>query len=134
MDRLTFRMDFVAGPLLMCCIIPTIVFGVMLNEWGTNLIWGSLFGVGWCVSASVLGGLLDNRDAATAGLLWAWLVPVVLFFGSDWLWRKLNERGRKIALTLLAFSFLFDVPAKTIMSWDRHFHLPDFALHLAESY
>jgi hypothetical protein len=135
MNQSAFRIAFTAGPLLICSIVPSILFGVLVDQWGSNLVWGSIFGLGWCLSAFAAGGLMHNSFATAGGLLWAWLVPIAPFFGSGWLWNNLNERRRKIALMALAFTFLLDVPAKTIMNWDaHHFHLPDFSLHLAESY
>jgi hypothetical protein len=135
MRQSAFRSAFVVGPFLICSIIPSVIFGFLLNQWGTNLIWGSVFGIGWCVSAFASGGLLANRFAMFVGQLWALSILIALFFASGWLWRNLNNHGRTIALMVLTLTFLPNVPAHTIMGWDaHHFHLPDFSLHLSECY
>jgi hypothetical protein len=135
MRQLAFRSAFVVGPFLIFSIIPSIIFGFLLNQWGTNVVWGSVFGIGWCVSALATGGLFNNSFAMAVGLLWVLSILIALFLTSGWLWRNLDDHGRVIALMILALTFLPNVPAKTIMGWDaNHFHLPDFTLHMAESY
>jgi hypothetical protein len=69
MRQSAFRSAFVVGPFLICSIIPSVIFGFLLNQWGTNLIWGSVFGIGLCVSAFTSGGLLANRFAMFVGQL-----------------------------------------------------------------
>jgi hypothetical protein len=130
MRQSTFRIAFVLGPFLMCSIVPSILFGFLLNQWGTNLIWGSVFGIGFCVTLAS-ESLSRPGFVAILGLLWAWSVPVALFVASGWLWKTLSERGRIIALGVLALTFLPIVPADIILNWEaRHFHLPDFNLYL----
>ena len=124
------------GPLLMSSAVPSLIYGAICGEWGSNLVWGSLFGLGWCLGASWLGGsiLLDDLSVI-AGLLWGGLMLLPLFFGSGWLWKVSSERGRRIAVLLLAASFVLSVPARTMVALERTgLHLPDYSLHLATSY
>jgi hypothetical protein len=119
----------------MASIVPSMLFGLFLNQWGSNLIWGSVFGFGWCMAAFATGGLIHNDMAAWVGILWGWLVLVPLFFFSGWLWRRLSPRRRVLAIKLLLLSFLLDLPAKSFMWLDaHHIHFPDYSLHAAESY
>ena len=135
MTQAQFRTLFVLGPLLFSSIVPTLVYGVLVDQWGSNIVWGSLFGVGWCLAAFASGNIVHDGFSTTVGLLWGWLVLVPLYFASGWLWVRLSESGRKIAIAALLLSFLLAVPAKTIMGWDElGIHLPDYSLHLATSY
>lgn len=135
MTQAQFRTLFVLGPLLSSSIVPSLFFGMLAGQWGSNVIWGSLFGLGWCLSAFATGGLVHDSFSTTIGLIWGWLVLVPLYFASGWLWRTLTRVGRKVAVVVLLLSFLVAVPAKTIMGWDeRGLHLPDYSLHLASSY
>jgi hypothetical protein len=130
-----FRTLFVLGPTLACTIAPTLVFGLSLGQWGSNLIWGSVFGIGWCLAAFATGGLFYNHTAENIGLAWAWIVVAALFFLSGLIWRHSNDRQRKMVALVIALSLLVDVPGKVMLRLDQaHIHLPDFAMHLAESY
>ena len=134
-DRRTFRTLFVFGPLVMCSIVPSVLFGIIFNEWGSNLIWGSVFGIGWCLSAFWSGNLVHDDFSTNVGLVWGWLLLLPLYFGSGWLWDASSERRRRIAALLLLTSFLFDLPASTIMELDKAgMHFPDYTVHLATSY
>src|SRR5688500_6894939 len=127
----SFRTLFVACPLLMCTIVPTALFAVVCIQWGSNLICGSAFCLGWCISAFWSGNIADDDLLTRVRLIWGWLMLLPLFFGSGWLLRISSERGRKIALLVLSASFLFNVPAQTLMAWSEHgIHLPDYALHM----
>jgi len=130
-----FRLVFVVVPFVACGIVPTIIFGIMLNQWGSNLLWGSYFGLGWCLMAFWSGGLVHCRISTDVGLLWGWLALVPLYFFASWLWERTSEHGRKLAVLLLAVSTLPMVPAKVLMGLDEHgIHLPDYNLHLNESF
>jgi hypothetical protein len=135
MTRSKFQTIFVVGPLLFSSIFPPLFFGVLLGDWGSNIIWGSVFGLGWCLAAFASGNIVHDGFSTTVGLLWGWLILVPLYFASGWLWARLADGGRKVAIAVLLLSFLVAVPAKTIMGWDeRGIHLPDYSLHLAASY
>ncbi len=135
MTERQFRIYGVIGPLVFSSIVPSLVFGAALNQWGSNVVWGSVFGLGWCLAAFASGTVVHDTLTTTIGLVWGWFVLVPLYFASGWLWRQLSEKGRRRALAALLASFLFAIPAKTIMAWDQHgFHLPDYSLHLATSY
>ena len=123
-DFFTFRFLFIVGPLLVAFV-----------QWGSNLIWGSVFGLGWCLSAFATGGLVHNSTAMWVGLAWGWLVLIPLSWLSARLWHWLAPTRRKLAVTLLFTSFLINVPAEGMMAFDEYgVHLPDYGLHLAESY
>lgn len=135
LSKARFRLLFVLAPLLVCSIIPTLIFGLLVGQWGTNLLWGSYFGLGWCLSAFWSGNVVHDRFSTAAGLIWGWLALVPLYFAAGWLWEQASERGRKIAVAALGISTLLIVPAKTMMRLDQlGVHLPDYATHLATSY
>ncbi len=135
MTRGQFRAFFVLGPLLFSSIVPSLIFGVAVGQWGSNVVWGSVFGLGWCLAAFASGTVVHDSFSTTIGLIWGWLILVPLYFASGWLWGRLTDGGRKIAAAALLLSFLVAVPAKTIMAWDESgLHLPDYSLHLATSY
>jgi hypothetical protein len=135
MTERSFRAYFVLGPLLFCSIVPSLIFGVTLSQWGSNLIWGSVFGLGWCLAAMASGTVVHDTFSTAVGLAWGWIVLVPLYVSSGWLWRRLSVNGRRGAIAGLLASFLIAAPAETIITWDLHgFHLPDYSLHLAISY
>jgi hypothetical protein len=135
-SRPKFLTTFVLGPILSFGIIPTVIFGFLTREWGTNVIWGSVFGSGFWLSDLAFWAPGRADLIAYAGLLWAFLlVPLVLFFAADLLWRKLSERGKKRALTLLLISFLLDVPGSAVNALAlKGFVLPDWALYINSLY
>ena len=129
-------MAFVLGPMLSFGIIPSAIFPFLTGDVGTNVFWGSVFGSGFWLSDLVFwapgrGGLIKD-----VGLLWAFLlVPLGLFFAANFLWRKLSERGKSIALTLLFISFLLDVPERAVNALAlRGLILPDWALYINAVY
>ena len=135
MTQRQFRTLFVLGPLLFSSMVPSLVFGVLAGQWGSNVIWGSVFGLGWCLAAFASGNITHDSFSTNLGLIWGWVVLVPLYLASGWLWARLATRGRKVAVAALLLSFLVAVPAKTIMEWDElGIHLPDYSLHLATSY
>ena len=135
MTQAEFRLLFVVGPLLFASIVPSLLFGALLGQWGSNLIWGSLFGLGWCLAAFASGNIVHDSFSTNVGLIWGWVVLIPLFFASGWLWRNLDDSKRRAAVFILLLSFLVDVPAKILMSWDQHgVHFPDYTLHVATSY
>jgi len=130
-----FRLCHVALPMIMCSALPTLLFGLWLGQWGSNVIWGSYFGLGWCLSAFWTGGILHDRVSTAIGMAWGWLAAIPLYLASEWLWDRLTDRGRRRALLILLTSGLPMVPAKVLMDWnDAGFHLPDYTLHMALSY
>jgi len=140
MGRFPFLLAFILGPTLAFGIIPNVIFAV-LNDYGgaTNIIWGPVFGAGFWLAELAFwapgpNGSLDIIKIA--GLLWAFLlIPLVLFFASNWLWWTLGERGRKIALTLVLASFLAVVPVRVFEILALHgIILPDWALYINSVY
>lgn len=130
-----FRALFVAVPLLVCAIVPTMIFGLLAGQWGTNIIWGSYFGLAWCISAFWSGNVVHDRLSTAIGLIWGWLALVPLYFAAGWLWERLSLRGRRVAVGALAISALVIVPAKTMLHFEElGIHLPDYTTHLATSY
>jgi hypothetical protein len=126
---------FAGVPLLSCSVLPTIIFGVTQNQWGSNLIWGSYFGLGWCLSAFWSGGLVHDRFSTTIGLVWSWLALVPLYLVAGKFWDRSSAQGRRTAVWLLAVSVLPMVPARTLLALDDYgIHLPDYGLHLNESF
>ena len=135
MTQTQFRTVFVVGPLLSASIVPSLLFGIIAGQWGSNLIWGSLFGLGWCLAAFASGNIVHDSFSTNVGVVWGWLALVPLYYWSGWLWRTLDDRKRRAAVALLLLSFLLVVPAKTLMNWEEHgLHFPDYSLHLATSY
>lgn len=135
MTRGQFQTAFVVGPLLFSSILPTLIFGVLIGQCGSNIIWGSVFGLGWCLAAFASGHIFHDSFSTAIGILWGWSILVPLYFTSGWLWNRLADAGRKVAIAALLLSFLIAAPSKTIMGWDaRGIHLPDYSLHLATSF
>jgi hypothetical protein len=135
LSKARFRALFVILPLLVCSIIPNIIFGLLAGQWGTNLIWGSYFGLGWCISAFWSGNIVHDRFSTAIGFFWGWLSLVPLYFAAGWLWERLSQSGRRVAVNALAVSALIMVPAKTMLHFDElGIHLPDYATHLNTSF
>lgn len=135
MTQREFRAYFVLGALLFSSIVPSLIFGIAVGQWGSNVIWGSVFGLGWCLAAFASGTVVHDTISSAIGLVWGWFVLIPLYFASGWLWRRLSDKGRRRATAGLLVSLLIAMPAKTVMAWDQHgFHLPDYSLHLATSY
>src|SRR5829696_2656239 len=110
MELRGFQVAWTVGPLLASSALPSILFGVLLGQWGSNLVWGSVYGFGWCMAAFAEGSLRDLH-VAWAGLLWAWTMPLLFLFASGWLWSRLTERGQRRELIGLAASPLSGVVA-----------------------
>ena len=111
-----FRTYFVLGPLLFSSIVPSLIFGMAFNQWGSNVVWGSVFGLGWCLADFASGTVVHDTLSTTIGLVWGWFVLLPLYFASGSLWRRVSEKGRRRAISGLLVSLLIAVPAKTIMA------------------
>ncbi|MHA6719137.1 hypothetical protein ACX40Y_06750 [Sphingomonas sp. RS6] len=135
LSKARFRALFVAIPLLASSIVPTMIFGLVADQWGTNLLWGSYFGLGWCLSAFWTGGIFNDHLSTAVGLIWGWLALMPLYFAAGWLWERTTANARRIAVGALLVSAVLMVPAKAVMDLDqRGIHLPDYASHLATSF
>lgn len=125
-----FQFWFMVAPVVFGFLIP-------LSLGLSNLVWGSVFGIGLCLGAFADGGLfLDSRDHwGRIGLYFDLCTPVLIFLLSGWLWSGVTERGRKYAILALCGSFLTVVPITTV-GWlgEQGIHLPDLALHLVSAY
>ena len=132
MKRSTFVATAVGAPFLVCTIVPLLLFGTLLGQWGTNLIWGLVFGFGWWVAQSI-GGPDHWRAAATIGLfVWPPLVLWGLSLVARAIWRSGSEQRRRLFLILLAVSCLPLVPAETAMAlYAKALVPPDFNLLMA---
>ena len=134
-DRAAFPRLFVFGPLLLSSILPTLFFGLLLGQWGSNLLWGSYFGLGWCLAAFASGNILHDGFSTAVGFAWGWLALVPLYVAAGALWRSLADRGRRTALLLLGLSSLASLPAGRMMELEGYgVHLPDYGTHLIASY
>jgi hypothetical protein len=109
-----FRAIGVAVPWAMCTIIPSLLFWLLLGQWGTNLVWGHVFGFGWFVAQSYCGPEQWRTAAAIGVFLWPPAVLIALFWISGLAWRSKNERWKRRFLSLVAISCLPVVPAQTI--------------------
>lgn len=133
--KTNFQLAFALLPTISCGLIPTLLFGSALGQWGSNLIWGSYFGLGWCLAAFGSSGIVHDQFSTTIGIAWGWLAMIPLYSASGWLWKRLSESGRCRALILLLLSLVPMLPAKVLLDWDAAgIHLPDYMAHLASSY
>ncbi|MDY0960136.1 hypothetical protein SOM26_15680 [Sphingomonas sp. CFBP8993] len=133
-SKADFRLIFVALPTTSASILATLLFGLSLGQWGSNLIWGSYFELGWCLSAFWSGGLFHDRFSMAVGVAWGWIAMIPLYAASGWLWEQLSERGRAWAIRMLLLSALPMAPGQRLMDWEAAgIHLPDYTLHLARS-
>jgi len=115
-DRQTFAIAGGCLPLLACTVVPLLVFGVLYGQWGTNLIWGLIFGFGWWVAQSFLSPE-HWRAAASIGLfIWLPIVCSGLFLLSRAIWDTGDQRRRRMLMWLLVISSLPIVPADTALS------------------
>ena len=116
MNRRTFILAGVGIPFLACSVIPDLIIAPFSGQWGTNLIWGLVFGFGWWVAQSTLG-IEHWRTASGIGfLVWPPMVLGGLYLLSGLVWRLGDDRRRKVFLWLLAVSCLPIVSANTAMS------------------
>jgi len=129
-----FRIWFVLGTFLSVGYLPTMIYGVLLGQWGTNLVWGSVYGLGWCLAAYAFEGQVGW--ILGIGLIWsALIVPATLYFGSGWLWQACNGTARRIVIIALFLTLAADIPASAILWLDQYLaHLPDLMLHVATLY
>jgi hypothetical protein len=133
MDRKSFVVVGGCLPLLACTVIPLAVFGLLCGQWGTNLVWGLIFGFGWWVAQSILGAE-HWRVAVTIGLfVWLPIIVAGSVFVSRSVWR-LGERARKLFLLVLGISCLPIVPAETAMALYANARVPPDFNVLANSW
>lgn len=97
-----------------CTIVPTLLFGVLLDQWGTNLIWGHIFGFGWFAARSHFGPQGWRTAAGIGFFVWPPIVLLTLFQISGLSWRSENRRWRRSFIALLILSCLPILPAQTI--------------------
>ena len=111
MSQRNFRLVAVGLPYVSCTMIPTIVFALFLGQWGTNLIWGHIFGFGWFLAQSYFGPAHWEIAASIGILVWPPIVLIVLWVLAGRAWQS---RHRAVFLLLTALSALPIVPARTI--------------------
>lgn len=114
MTQRAFRTVTVGVPWAMCTIVPTLIFGVLFGQWGTNLVWGHVFGFGWFVAQSYFGPEGWRTAAAIGILIWPPLVLLALFFASGIAWRAGDGRWRRRVMLAIGASCLPIVPAQTV--------------------
>jgi hypothetical protein len=74
-----------------------------------NLPWGSVYGLGWFAATLFVDPRL--RAAALFGsLIWPIIVTCVLFYVGRRMWIRLNNRSRKVAVTVFLLLLCVDVP------------------------
>lgn len=88
MTQASFRTLGVAVPWAMCTIVPSILFGVLLGQWGTNLIWGHVFGFGWFLTQSYFGPDGWRTAAGIGVLVWPPIVLLSLYWISGLVWHS----------------------------------------------
>ena len=116
MNRRTFVILGVGLPFLACSIIPDLIVAPLSGQWGTNLLWGLVFGFGWWVAQSTLG-TEHWRAAAYIGMfVWPPVVLAFLLLLSRSVWQSGDHRKRWAFILILVFSCLLIVPAKTAMA------------------
>src|ERR1044072_3177872 len=114
MPQRSFQLTMTGVPYLMCTIVPTVIFGLILGQWGTNLIWGHVFGFGWFVAQSYYGAE-HWRTAVNIGILaWPPLVLLALWLVSGIAWRSQSQRLRIGLCWGLALLSVPIVPARTV--------------------
>jgi hypothetical protein len=134
-SKVQFQRLFVLVPGLSCSLAPSLIVGTLFGEWGSNPLWGSYFGLGWCLSAFWSVGQVHDRLSTDIGLIWGWLALLPLYSGAGWLWDRATPRRRRIAVRILWLSSLPMLPARAMLALDAAgIHLPDYITHLATSY
>jgi hypothetical protein len=91
-----------------------IVFGVLLGQWGTNLVWGHVFGFGWFLAQSYFGPAHWEIAANIGIFAWPPIVLVLLWVLSGRIWSSGNRALQYGLLSLTALSALPIVPAQAI--------------------
>ena len=96
-------------------VLPSVIFGILLGQWGSNLIWGHVFGFGWWLAQTSLGKE-HWRLAADLGIfVWVPIVLVGLLALSNWLWRRGGADAQRKYLMILCLSCLPIAPAKAML-------------------
>ncbi len=105
-------------PWVNCTLVPTLVFGILLGQWGTNLLWSHVFGFGWFAALSYFGPQGWKMAAAIGVIVWPPIVLLALFEISGFIWRSGSELHKRGSLLFLILSCLPILPAQTI----EHFY------------
>lgn len=132
-SRPAFRAWFTLATFFSVGIFPTMFYAVTIGQWGSNLIWGSVYGVGWCLASNFYHAL-DLQWVMAIGVLWAILMVPMLYWFSGWLWETLDVTGRKRALCLLLVSLCIMVPGEEMLRISNVLHVPDLQTHFATGY
>lgn len=111
MRERTFRALLVFIPCLSFSIIPTVIYGFTIGEWGSNPIWGRVFGFGWFVSQSLVGPTLWKISAAVGVFIWPPIIAYALFLISGLIYRSASRATRNFSLIIVLLSAAFIVPA-----------------------
>ncbi|PTS88633.1 hypothetical protein DBR17_04290 [Sphingomonas sp. HMWF008] len=98
----------------MCTIVPSLIFGILLGQWGTNLIWGHVFGFGWFLAQTYYGPEGWRIAAALGVFVWPPIILLALFWISGIIWRSGNANRRRAFAWTVALSCLPVVPAQTV--------------------
>ena len=102
-------------PLFFGLVLPNVIYGILLGQWGSNLIWGHVFGFGWWLAQASLGKEHWRLAADLGILVWLPIMLVGLLALSNWLWRRGGADARRKYLMILGLSCLPMVPAKAML-------------------
>jgi hypothetical protein len=134
MKERTFRAVFVLIPCLSFAVIPTAIFGILIGEWGSNLIWGRVFGFGWFVAQSLAGPAHWRTSLAIGLFVWPPLIAYAIFLASGILYRRTNEAVRNGCLITLLLTAAAVVPAHVVEAAWRPGSLPTDFMVLLNAY
>ncbi len=132
-SRPAFRVWFTLATFLSLGIIPTMLYTILLDQWGSNPVWGSIYGIGWCLATEYYE-ILGPTWVMGIGVIWALLMMPGLCLTSGWLWDALSVRGRKRAFLLLLATLCVMLPGQMMLDIWQFVHLPDLQTHFATVY
>ena len=112
MGQRAFQLTFMLVPLFGCTVVPAVAFGLTTGQWGTNLIWGPVFGFGWFVLLAVLGPAHWDAAEGLGILVWPAVILLILFLLRGVAWRSNRQKLKLSLLVALALSCLPIVPAE----------------------
>ncbi|NML10733.1 hypothetical protein HHL08_11350 [Sphingobium sp. AR-3-1] len=133
MSRPAFRAWFTLATFFSAGIFPTMLYAVTIGQWGSNLIWGSIYGVGWCLATNFWSAL-GPQWVMAIGVLYGLLMVPILYWFSGWLWAALDGSGRKWAFGLLLLSLSIMLPGDVMLRLWNYVHVPDLQTHFATGY
>ena len=134
MKERTFRTAFVLIPCLSFAVIPTAIFAIAIGEWGSNLIWGRVFGFGWFLAQSFAGPTHWRASTAVGIFLWPPLVAYATFLVSGTLYRHASRHVRNACLIMMLLTAAAIVPAHVVEADWRPGSVPTDFMVLLNAY